>query len=262
MNKELQTAMKAADAASRIALKYWRKKNHVRTKTNWRDPVTIADVKADRAIRKMIKNKFPDHGIVSEELDDVEATKQSEYVWVIDPIDGTMNYAMGLPTFSIAIGLLKNSKPVLGVIDHPALSERYWAEAGNNTLMKRGNKKPVRCTVSKTTSLKESKFSFGFSYTDASRKRFLKSFPGLVMKTAASRIHYCAAYDCTNVARGGLDFYISINLQLWDFVAAWPIVEGSGGEIVNLEGKPITIEDRSIVATNKKVTHSVLKMLK
>lgn len=261
MDQYLKTAFTAADAAGKEALKLWRRTNHISTKSNWRDLVTKADVNADKQIRHIIQKQFPGHGILSEELDPVEQAKGNEYLWVLDPIDGTINYTMGLPSFAVAIGLLKNGEPVLGVIDLPALGERYWAQPGKGAWMKRGHTKK-RCRVSKTNSIKESRFSYGFSYTNASRRRFLKSFPQLVMKTSAARIHYCAAYDFTNIARGGLDFYVSIDLNLWDFAAGWPIVEEAGGQLLNMQGKRVTIDDRSVVATNKRMTRAVTRLLK
>lgn len=264
MTKELKTAIQAAHAAEKIALKHWRNKLTITTKTNWRDQVTQADLECDQAIRTIINNAFPDHDILSEEQSgDIHP---SEWLWVIDPIDGTANFTMGEQIFGHSIGLLKNNQPYLGVISFPALQEIYWAEKGKGawrrSYLSSNRGKAQRCRVSKNDKLKQCCFSTGFSYSNESRERFLDTVKPLLMNTSQMRINYCAVFDFMNVARGGMDFYINYNISLWDFAASWAIVKEAGGEMVTPQGKPITMHDCDIIGTNKKITAAMLRCMK
>jgi myo-inositol-1(or 4)-monophosphatase len=259
MTAALKTAFAAVDIGRKIALKYWRSDLAVRTKRNWRDLVTQADLEIDAAVRRVIRRQFPHHAIVSEELADQAGA--ADYTWYIDPIDGTVNFTMGEPIFGVSIGLLKAGEPVLGVIDLPALSERYWAAAGDAAWWRQGNQRAQRLRVSTVSTLKKSKYSFGFSYSDASRERFWRSFQRLLLSTEATRIHYSCVYDSMNVARGGLDFYINYDLNPWDSAAALCIVRAAGGAVVTPAGRPATVHDKDIVVTNRTLTKSVLRAL-
>ncbi|MFC1597935.1 inositol monophosphatase family protein [Patescibacteria group bacterium] len=259
MTKQLRTAFAAADAANKIALKYWRSNYQVKTKANYRDLVTTADLEINEALCKIIARAFPNHGIISEEAP-ATGTGQ-EYVWVIDPIDGTSNFTMGLPTFGVSIALLKNGQPHLGVVDFPALNERYWAEAGKGAFMKRGNARPIRCQVSNTNTLKQSNSSIGFCTSTKSRQRYINIIKKIFPKIKANRVHYSAVFDFCNVARGGMDFYLNYGIHLWDFAACWCIVQEAGGEMVNLKGDSPDLKDADILATNGQVTKQLLKIL-
>lgn len=262
MKTHLRTALAALDEAERIALKYWRNTLRIKTKSDARDLVTQADVACDHAIRKIIHAAFPDHDILSEELGDDKRT--SEYTWVIDPIDGTINFTMGEPIFGVSIGLLHNGKPVLGAISLPAIGERYWAEAGRGAWVQRNGKAKRRCKVSSVARMQDARFSTGFNVTRLSRKRFLGKFATLTLEAAVARIHFCAVFDFMNIARGGMDFYINYDINLWDYAAAWCIVQEAGGHMLDINGKKLQGENRptDTLATNGKIDKQILNRLR
>lgn len=260
MTKQLKTAFRAADAARATALQYWRTNLSIDTKINQNDLVTKADLENNTLILDIIQKTFPDHDTFSEELDAKETG--SEYQWVIDPIDGTFNFTMGQPIFGVSIALLKNNLPYLGVIDLPAVGERYWAEQGKGAWVQRDSeKKPRALAVSSRDTINTSRWGIGFYPTTESRKRCLTILNQFLIEAQATRIHYCAVFDLANVARGGMDFYINIDFNLWDFAAGWCIVQEAGGELVNLDGTPATRDSKNIIAANKIVTAEVVQKL-
>lgn len=263
MNDMLKTAFAAADAGAKIAFSYWRKDIAIEKKADPRDLVTIADKKADAAIKQTIQDVYPDHYVLSEEGD--TEIRDVEWMWVIDPIDGTTNFTMGQQNFGISIGLLHNGKPYLGVIDFPALGERCWAVTGEGAFRKDhlgpDAEKQIPLQVSKTDVLTHARYSFGYYPEDTSVDRFLEWLPRLVKSTQATRINYCFVYDAMNVARGGMDFYLNLDNKIWDMAASWCIVQEAGGEMVNLDGKPITMRDTDFLVTNGKMTNAVLNIL-
>lgn len=262
MTKELRFACELADAADRITMRYWRTPLKIKTKSSWRDVVTTADFAVDRTLRAMIRKHFPDHGIISEEQELQPDVWEHEFVWVIDPIDGTSNFTMGLALFGTSIGLLRRGEPWLGVLSFPALHERYWAQRHSGAWMQSLQGKHLPCHVSKIRTLRESRFSFGYGNTIAARNYYLKNMPRLLRTARAGRDHHSAIFDFAALARGGLDFYICIDLYLWDVAGAWIIVQEAGGEIFNLQGKPFHRATQRIIATNGKISNHVLKFLR
>lgn len=262
MTKELQFAIDFADRADRIAMRFWRSPMKIKTKSSWRDLVTEADLQIDREFRKQIKRAFPHHGIISEEQKLDPRVWEKEFVWVIDPIDGTSNFTMGSPLFGTSIGLLRNGKPFVGVLTFPALQERYWAERGKSAWMQNIKGKKVPCRVSNITTLRDSRFSFGYGNTPDEQKVYFHYMPRLLRVARAGRDHHSAIFDLATVARGGMDFYICIGLYLWDVAASWIILTEAGGTLNDFEGQPFHRGARSIIATNGKIDRTLLRFLK
>ncbi len=257
MRNELDTAFSALSAAEQLALHYWRNTLRIRTKSDARDLVTQADVAVDRAVRKIIHTQFPAHDVLSEELG--TSARTSDNLWVIDPIDGTINFTMGEPLFGVSIALFQHDTPVVAAISFPALTERYWAVRGGGAWMQHGTHRKQRCRVSRVSRIRDARFSMGFNVTSASRRRFLRSFSPLVMDAAVARLHFCAVFDFMNVARGGMDFYVNYDIHLWDFAAAWLIVEEAGGQMRTTSGKPLTMKDTDIVAINDNIDRALFR---
>src|SRR3989344_8884472 len=132
MSEMLEVAKKAANEAGEVVLKL-RDNLKVKTKSNDSDVLTQADLASEKIILATLKSSFPKYNYLSEEVG--KEDNKSEYTWVIDPIDGTLSYASGLPFFGISIGLLKNNKPFIGVINLPALKSLYWAENGKGAFL-------------------------------------------------------------------------------------------------------------------------------
>lgn len=258
MSTVLRTAQEALHAAETVVMQYWRNNFTIDTKANARDLVTQADVAADHAIRGVIEQNHPDHLIYSEELG--HASIDAEYVWVVDPIDGTINFTMGEPTFGISIALLHHQQPVLGMISLPAVGDRYWAERGKGAWMSH-NTTTTPLHVSNIDTLSAARCSIGYNTGDSQRQRGATLIPKLIMAAGATRINYCFVFDAMNVARGGMDFYINLDGHLWDLAAAWCIVEEAGGAVLNTNGKPFQASDEDILLTNGVITQPVVDAL-
>ena len=156
MEEFLEIAKKAAKKAATIQLEYLYEEREITTKSTETDIVTQVDTLCQDAIVETIKEKFPDHNFLGEE--DLDEKTDSEYTWIIDPIDGTVNYASRLPIFCVSIGLIKNGKPIVGVVLVPILSELFYAVKGQGAYL---NNQKIQ--VSETPELKQSVIATGFA---------------------------------------------------------------------------------------------------
>ena len=192
-------------------------------------PVTKADQGAEKAIRALINETYPDHGILGEEFGD--ESLDAEYVWVIDPIDGTKAFITGFSTWGTLIALQKNGEAVLGAMNQPHAGERFIGMSGQATL----NSKPLRTRACPT--LEQARLGItdlDMMKTDAQRRAF---------DAIASRVEYLRlGGDCYNyalLAAGHIDLVIEGDLMPWDIQALIPIVEGAGGIISLWNGAPV-----------------------
>lgn len=228
----IEIVKKIAREAGEITLKIREKGLLVSRKTeDASNIVTQGDKASEDLIIKAIKKHFPSHSVLSEESG--ANNIKSQYCWVIDPIDGTLPYSAGLPTFGVSIGLLKKGRPYLGVIDLPALGELYWAEMGKGAFL--NNKK---ISVSKEDKIKEALVGFELGWMEG-RKRVLRR----LIEPVALNARYTPIFGCTvaglcYVARGALDAYIHTAYP-WDFAAGTAIIQEAGGRVTDQEGKPI-----------------------
>jgi len=252
MSDFLEVAIEAVKEAGKIAMTYFGKEKHTKNKGEF-DLVTKADVESEKKIVKVIKNKFPGHGFILEEGQNININ--SEYVWVIDPIDGTTSFAHNYPMFSISIALLKNKKPIVGVVLVPYMKELFYAEKGKGAFL--NNKK---ITVSKTTSLNKSIVSTGFPYND--RKRILKYLARIAEVAQGIRRSGSAALDICYIAAGRTDAYYEVGLKIMDTAAAQLILKEAGGKVTDFQGKLITDKYDEIVCSNSKVHDELINLLK
>ena len=207
------------------------------TKNNIRPQiVTKTDINCEKIMRKLINKNFPKHGIIGEELG--SENKDAEYIWVLDPIDGTKAFVAGLPVFGSMIGLMKNNKPILGLIDQPITKERIWGgKEGsylNNKLIKTRKYQSIDKTIC--------------AITDPSM--FLDKDEVIYNKVSNKVLYIRYGTDCWGYAMcaaGTIDLVIEKDLEIWDIVAAAAILEGAGG-IISSWNKGIVTSDRSVLA--------------
>jgi histidinol-phosphatase len=219
-----------ADAAGAVARRYFRQTLAVDAKPD-RTPVTIADREAEAAMRRLIAVSFPAHGIVGEEEGRVR--DDAEYVWVLDPIDGTKNFISGIPLWGTLIALARHGRPVLGVIDQPVLGERWLGVAGQATTL---NGAPVRsraCATLAAATLYATSPDM-FAGADAARFRRLKEAVGLARFGAD-----CYAY--AQLASGFIDLVVECDLKPHDFCALVPVIEGAGGVVTDWDGRALAL---------------------
>jgi len=226
----LEAAHAAADVAAAVIRPFYRAALATDTKDD-RSPVTIADRSAEQAMRAVLAQRFPDHGILGEEygLD----RPHSRYRWVLDPVDGTRAFITGRPLFGTLIALLKDGVPILGIIDQPISLERWTGVVGQPTTF-RG---PGRVGVRPCPALDQAELSCTapeiFAAPEFTAWRRLQA--------ATRRTSWggdCYAYGL--IALGSIDVIAEAGLKIWDWAALVPIIEGAGGRITDWTGAPLT----------------------
>jgi myo-inositol-1(or 4)-monophosphatase len=220
------------------------------------DLVTEMDLKAEALIIKAIQASFPGHSILAEESGDTHAHASSEYLWVIDPLDGTTNYAHGLPIYCVSVGLLKDNKPYLGVIYAPELGELYTAQIGQGAKL---NGKSL--TVSQTTDLASSLLVTGFPYDVQTQKTNLADFEKFTLQVRAVRRLGSAAIDLAWVAAGRFDGFWEAKLSPWDVFAGHVILTEAGGQITDYQGQELGLNLKPILASNGHIHISMMNLL-
>ncbi|MDB5099293.1 MAG: Inositol-phosphate phosphatase [Cyanobacteria bacterium RYN_339] len=218
------------------------------------DLVTEMDVAAEKLILAAIAASYPDHAVLAEESGAHEGS--SGYKWVVDPLDGTTNYAHGLPIYCVSIGLELDGKPILGVIYAPNLGELFCAEVGGGATL---NGKPIQ--VSQTTQVGKSVLVTGFPYDVGIKSSNLAHFTKFIHKAQAVRRLGSAAIDMAWVAAGRFDGFWEPRLAPWDLCAGSVIVAEAGGIITGYDGGPFSIYGREVLATNGRVHKEMADIL-
>ena len=246
-------AERLADASGKIVRRYFRTSVEIITKAD-DSPVTIADRETETALRQMVKLAYPDHGLIGEEFPAERA--DAEYVWVFDPIDGTKSFITGRPLFGTLIALLHRGKPILGVIDHPAIGERWIGFAGRPTTFQGQPVKVRPCAdLGRAVLSASSPHMFGSDEAEAAFHRVRRQ-AGLTLYGAD-----CYAYGL--LALGFIDLVIEASLKPYDFSAMVPIIEGAGGIATDWQGKPLTLasDGRVLVAGDRNAHPEALALL-
>lgn len=235
--------------SSEIIKKYFRTSLTVESKSDY-SPVTIADKLAEEKMRALIQKEFPSHGIIGEEFG--SENSDAEYVWVLDPIDGTKSFISGALSFGTLVALLKNGKPIIGVINHPILNELLVGD--NQTCLLNGSKTQIRnCSkISDATLLTTEHFNIG-------KYQNQKKFDELANKVKLYR-NWGDCYGYYLLATGYADIMIDSIMSIWDSMALIPIINGAGGMITDYQGNDPIIGN-SIVASNKSIHSEVIKIL-
>jgi len=225
-------------------------------KSNEKDLVTEVDKLSEKHITDFIKAKYPSHGILAEESGNIK--EGEEYLWVIDPLDGTVNFAHGLPVFSISIGLRKNKQTIAGIVYDIMQNIIYSAEKGKGAF---ADSKKIHVTENKN--LGHALLVTGFPYSIASNPdNALGKFTSLTMAARGIRRLGSAAIDLCYVAKGVFDGFWEVFLNPWDMCAGKLIVEEAGGFVTDFEGKEMDIYSKKILATNGKIHQSMIEILK
>jgi myo-inositol-1(or 4)-monophosphatase len=255
MRKDTEKAIEVAREAGKIALGYFEqlKDHHISTKDDG-SLLTIADTEVDAYIRGALESAFPEHSVLSEESPN---TRTTEGVWVIDPIDGTKNFANGNPNFGISIGFVLNSQPEIGVIFIPAKNKLYAGEKGGRAYC---NGEII--TVSKKANFEESQFLIDEGISEKT-VRTHKQITSLV-EGHNSNVHswHCASLELCEIAQGTYEAMIHCRLNVWDIAAGIAIIEAAGGRISHLDGTPKDIFAPGIVASNTILHEQILALTK
>ena len=250
MGEFLEAGLEAVAAAEAVLLQHFGNYGAVELKAD-RSPVTAADKEAERVIIGILKERFPDHGFFGEEGGD--NSNGADYVWVIDPLDGTKNYIRGLPFFSTELALAHKGTPRIGVSNMPLVGGRLWAERGKGTFL---NGKQVN--VSAVGQVE------GGLVIDENRKFFerdgiAEAIDRLDREAYASRNF--GGYSFRAVAAGTADAALFAQAHYWDVAAATVIVEAAGGRATGFFGRPIGPGIRTALLTNGKLHTELLGRL-
>ena len=216
----------------------------VRQKSGIVDIVTDVDVQSEQQVCATIAEAFPTHTILGEE-GGARGGSDPRYRWIVDPLDGTTNYAHGFPFFCVSIGFEVDQRLALGVVYAPSLDELFVAEAGHGATL---NDRPIR--VSAIDELGRSLLATGFPYDRRDFPRALHSFEVLSLHCQAVRRAGSAALDLCYVACGRLDGYWEHHVKPWDMAAGALLVQEAGGRVTATDGSPFSVDGGQVLSSN------------
>lgn len=247
MNKFLQAALSISEQASAIPRSYFRVNVSIDQKQD-ESPVTIADRETEAFIRERLAAEFPDHGIFGEEFG--RSSAESDYEWIIDPIDGTRSFITGNPLYGMLLALLKNGKPEIGIVRMPELNEVYVGFEGS------AHRNGDEISVSGVTQLSDA--AIYINEGDKMQAQHPELFKRLCGAGRTKRL----AYDCYPhmlLAAGHIDAVVDFDLQPYDYLPLVTVVEGAGGVMTDWQGKPLNLNsDGKVVGAATPALHKEL----
>jgi myo-inositol-1(or 4)-monophosphatase len=250
-----QTLIEAIEAGGAELKKFFNSDFKISHKEGVNNLVTEADHAAEAAILTVIKKKFPGHQVLAEETG--HHINDSNYKWIIDPIDGTVNFAHGIPLCSVSIAIEKDGEVIMSSVYAPILNELYFAEKGKGAFL---NDKKI--SVSNETSVLKSCLVTGFPYTYITMQNGpVEVFGRLVKKGIPVRRLGSACIDLCWVACGRFDGFYEHKLEPWDSAAGYLIVEEAGGRVTDHNGNRFSIYQHRILATNGKIHDEMLNWI-
>lgn len=259
MQALLNTAVQAARRAGDIAIRALSRLDQLEIRAKARnDYVTQVDQAAEQAILESIRKRYPEHAFLAEESGhSAGKTGQSEFQWIIDPLDGTTNYLHGFPTFSVSIALRRKETLEVGVVYDPCRQELFTAMRGGGAQL---DGKRIR--VSERKELEGTLIGTGFPYRSNTRwmKTYLQMLASVMEHTAGVRRPGSAALDLAYVAAGRLDGFFEFGLEIWDTAAGTLMIQEAGGLVTSLTGKGSHLESGDVLAGNPKI-HDALRTL-
>jgi myo-inositol-1(or 4)-monophosphatase len=252
-----QIAIQAARQGGAILLDYAKKGFQIHQKEQAINLVTEADLRSEEAVIQTIHQAFPTHQILSEEqgLQDIPT---NPIKWIIDPLDGTTNFAHGFPLYNVSIGVEYEGACVLGVVYDPTRNELFLAQKGKGATLN-----GTRIHVSATPKLNEALLVTGFAYdVHTAKDNNLKEFCAFTLRARGMRRTGTAAIDLCYIACGRFDGFWELQLNPWDTAAGKIMVEEAGGKMTNYQGEPYSIYGTTLIATNGRIHQEMIEVLK
>ena len=244
---------------AREAGKFIKDKLHTAHTINYKggiNLVTEIDKISEEIITSKIRTLFPDHDILAEEFTDINSG--SDFRWIIDPLDGTTNYAHGFPFFCVSLALERLNTMIIGIVYDPILDEMYVAEKGKGAYL---NEREIH--VSNTHSIIKSLLATGFPYDiQVNTDNNLNYFNEMILRAQAIRRAGSASLDLAYVAAGRFDGFWELKLNPWDIAAGWLLVEEAGGLVTDIAGNNYYLESSSILASNGGIHKEMIDVLK
>ena len=254
----LDFAIQTARDAGRILAERFGRKIEISNKSEI-DLVTESDLASERLIIERIKTYYPRHSVLAEEsgaTNPQNLDQQSDWLWIIDPLDGTTNYAHAYPCFCVSIALAHQGKLEVGVVYDPIRDEMFAAERGQGASLN-----GRRISVSSTTILGRALLCTGFPYDVRQRSEFARHFANFIMHAQGVRRDGAAALDLAYVAAGRFDGFWEEGLKPWDVAAGVLLIEEAGGRVSDYLGDPASIYTPPIMASNGLIHEEMMKVL-
>jgi myo-inositol-1(or 4)-monophosphatase len=253
----IDIAIQAAREAGVILQEYAKRGFQIRNKGRI-NLVTEADLASERHIKELINSHYPGHRILAEESGvSAHASAPDEYLWIIDPLDGTTNYSHGFPCYAVSIGVERKGEMVAGVVFDPERDELFAAEKGAGATL---NGEKIQ--VSEIDQLERSLVVTGFPYDIRERMdEYLPWWRKFLGRAQGVRRLGAAAIDMCCIASGRMDGFWEHGLNPWDAAAGWIIVEEAGGRVTRMDGSPYTTYAASLLCTNAKIHEEMLAVL-
>ncbi|MCD6305722.1 MAG: inositol monophosphatase [Deltaproteobacteria bacterium] len=249
----LKTAIEAAVGAGRLILESY-PGNRTVTLKGFRDLVTDVDIASESFICNLIRTRFPDHSILSEEAGGHAADEG--FIWVVDPLDGTTNYAHHHPLFAVSIGVLHRKKPLIGVIHDPLQNHTFAAQTGGGARL---NDMPIHTSGAGT--LKHAMIGMDWGHENKMRERMLRYASRMLSVCGTVRVLGSAALAFAYVAAGWIDAYFQPGLKPWDTAAGTLLVKEAGGRCTTMKGAPYRVQCPDCLATNRLIHDELLNCL-
>jgi len=249
LSKYKHVMFEAAEEAAKIQLQYFNTEIEIGRKRDYNDLVTEVDKKCEARIIEIINSYFPEHNLLGEEGGDLN--KKSDYVWIVDPIDGTVNYAHAVPIYCVSIALEIKGEIVLGIVYSAMTHEKFWAEMGKGAYL---NDKKI--AVSDIEFLKDGLLVTGFPYgSKENMDHCIDHFVNFIRMGLPIRRLGSAAMDICYLACGRFDGFWEVNLNAWDVAAGYLILNEAGGKLTDFKGGVYSIYSKQILATNGNTIH-------
>lgn len=255
MDKFIQ---KIAVQAGQCLLQYYKKNNKKTFKKNLGDFATEADYAAEKIIIQAIQKKYPDHNILAEEAG--ETNNNSKYTWIIDPLDGTRNFSLGIPMFAVSIALVSGKEVVLGAIYDPIHHELFFAKKNHGSFL---NNKKIK--TNKSTKIQHLVWGLGAFHDRTNYKQFTKWYCMLSQYSGYFRRLGSAVLNICYISCGRMDNFIIGGVYPWDVAAAGLLVQEAGGIITTVKGtkwNPLAPVQNIIASSNKNLHNKILKAIK
>jgi myo-inositol-1(or 4)-monophosphatase len=250
--EELEIAIEAVKKAGLIVKKYYGKVSASHKFD--RSLTTKADMESENMIRDLLQKRFPDYSILGEETG--RTGKESDYLWVIDPLDGTTNYAFQNPFFDISLGLVYKSKPIMGVVFYPPQNELFYAEKGGGAYLNN-----ARITVSDRNKFDDSIIAFCHGRDQQSVRRMINAFSRIKPVNNKVRQLGAAALELCYVACGRIDAFFMVGINPWDVAAGATILKEAGGKVSDFTGKDFDLTSHDILGSNTRIHQKLLEIL-
>lgn len=250
----MEMAIQAARRAGQIAANGFMQAKRVRQKGRG-NVVTDVDLRAEKEIIASLRREYPDFNILSEEGGGSTSTSPYPYTWIVDPLDGSRNYASGLPVFCVNVALAKEGEVILGVTYDPRRDELFRAEKGEGAFL---NDAPI--SVGDKATVEESFVGVDLGYEDARGEQALELMKAIWPGVQGFRVIGSASLGLAYVACGRFDLYFHHFLYPWDFASAIVLVGEAGGVITERGGAPISLKSTGVVAANASVHADFMRL--